>query len=364
MPVEFGIWKIGAKPERIPLTGFERERMLEDALWADISILDPDLMLIGRQVATDYQKYIDLLAIRSDGTLVVIELKRDKTPREVVAQALDYASWVKRRSHHQIVDAFKSNFPGHVFETAFTEHFGDDPPEDLNENHQVIIVATGLDNSTERIVTYLSEDYGVPLNVVFVQAFRQNGETYLARSWLISPERAEINSERALAREKTKEPWNGQDYYVPFAGGSNERVWDDAIRYGFISAGGGRRHVAGLLKLQPGNRVWIYIPGKGYVGVGKVIEPAQPFKNFTFKVGTLRDQPLTGSYDCGNHEDPDLVEQAVRVEWLATKPETQAVREKGFFANQHACRLRNQFTLERLVAAFGLQQELASPAEK
>ena len=49
-------------------------------------------MLIGRQVRTSFGGIIDLLAIAPDGSLVLIELKRDKTPREIVAQALDYAS--------------------------------------------------------------------------------------------------------------------------------------------------------------------------------------------------------------------------------------------------------------------------------
>lgn len=42
-------------------------------------------MLIGRQVNTDYGKRIDLLAINSDGDLLVIEIQGDRTPREVIA---------------------------------------------------------------------------------------------------------------------------------------------------------------------------------------------------------------------------------------------------------------------------------------
>jgi RecB family endonuclease NucS len=49
-------------------------------------------MLIGRQQDTGFGGRIDLLAIAPDGALVLIEIKRDRTPREVVAQALDYAS--------------------------------------------------------------------------------------------------------------------------------------------------------------------------------------------------------------------------------------------------------------------------------
>src|SRR5882672_3105483 len=36
--------------------------------------------------------------------------------------------------------------------------------------------------STERIISYLSEDYGVPINVVFVRAFKNGADTFLVRS--------------------------------------------------------------------------------------------------------------------------------------------------------------------------------------
>jgi RecB family endonuclease NucS len=51
-------------------------------------------MIIGHQENTLDKGRIDLLAIAPDASLILIELKRDRTPREVVAQALDYASWV------------------------------------------------------------------------------------------------------------------------------------------------------------------------------------------------------------------------------------------------------------------------------
>nr|WP_281430418.1 hypothetical protein [Salinicola acroporae] len=60
----------------------------------DVSILNRDWLLIGRQVRTAFDKLIDLLAIDANGTVIIIELKRDKTPREVVAQTIDYASWI------------------------------------------------------------------------------------------------------------------------------------------------------------------------------------------------------------------------------------------------------------------------------
>lgn len=37
-----------------------------------------------------------------DEELVIIELKRDKTCREVVAQGIDYATWVKNLNYDEI----------------------------------------------------------------------------------------------------------------------------------------------------------------------------------------------------------------------------------------------------------------------
>jgi RecB family endonuclease NucS len=59
-------------------------------------LISDEWMLIGRQEDTGFGGRIDLLALAPDGSLVLIELKRDKIPRDVVAQSLDYASWVER----------------------------------------------------------------------------------------------------------------------------------------------------------------------------------------------------------------------------------------------------------------------------
>ena len=54
-------------------------------------ILGADLTIIGEQVPTK-AGFIDFLGVDGSGNLVVVELKRDILPREVLAQALDYAT--------------------------------------------------------------------------------------------------------------------------------------------------------------------------------------------------------------------------------------------------------------------------------
>src|SRR4030042_3078067 len=96
MPDRTTLWRVGPQPQPLLESSLANERLLEDMVVAAPRMLSDEWMLIGRQENTALGGRIDLLAIAPDASLVLIELKRDRTPREVVAQALDYASWVDR----------------------------------------------------------------------------------------------------------------------------------------------------------------------------------------------------------------------------------------------------------------------------
>ncbi|MBP2144904.1 hypothetical protein J2129_000358 [Methanofollis sp. W23] len=56
-------------------------------------------------------------------------------------------------------------------------------------------------------------------------------------------------------------------------------------------------------------------------------------------------------------DDPERCEYFVRVEWSKTVPEDEAFWTKGLRASQNsAFKLRNTFTLERLVEHFGEEE--------
>jgi hypothetical protein len=94
--------------------------------------------------------------------------------------------------------------------------------------------------------------------------FQHGDEQFLSRAWLIDPSETQTNAAQATATSaNAKEPWNGE-FYVSF-GDPQSRVWEEARRYGFISAGGGSWYSQTLKQLQPGNRVWVKIPATGYV---------------------------------------------------------------------------------------------------
>src|SRR5690554_4691928 len=70
-----------------------KEKDLEDWIKTNPKILGQDILVIGEQVYTRSGP-LDFLGIDNLGNIVIIELKRDKLAREVLAQAIDYASGV------------------------------------------------------------------------------------------------------------------------------------------------------------------------------------------------------------------------------------------------------------------------------
>ena len=157
MPIKTQIWTVGGQPSQLHECILPSEQLLEDMIVSAPRLLSEEWMLIGRQESTGLGGRIDLLAIAPDASLVLIELKRDRTPRDVVAQALDYASWVEKLAAEDIAAIYKRYRQNADLAADFKAYFGLPLDEEaLNQSHQIIIVASGLDASTERIVAYLS----------------------------------------------------------------------------------------------------------------------------------------------------------------------------------------------------------------
>jgi hypothetical protein len=207
VPEEVKIWEVfeGKTLREVEKTSLNLERRLEDWLEEDISMLSKDLLVIGRQIRTDFGGIVDLLCLDSRGDLTIVELKRDKTPREITAQVLDYATWVKDLSHERITEIVNARLgEKDSLEDAFHRRFHTELPEVINENHHMLIVASGMDASSERIVHYLSDTYGVSINVVTFEYFRNaEGREFLARVFLIEPEQVEYKTRTIGGTKRT-----------------------------------------------------------------------------------------------------------------------------------------------------------------
>jgi hypothetical protein len=352
MAFSMKLWQVNGKElQEINREMLSEEQRLEDWVVKDPSILGIDLLLIGRQVTTASRGRIDLLAIDEDANLVILELKRDKTPREIVAQSLDYASWVKGLSYDQI-ESIAKGFTGQSLPQIFADHYDFSIPATVNASHSMIIIASELDDSSERIVQYLSEEYGVPINALFFTFFKTTSGEFLGRAWLSDP--GEVQ-ERTQSRNQA--PWSG--FYFVNVGEGDHRNWDDCRKYGFLSAGQGEKYGNAMKKLKPGDHVFAYMKGLGYVGFGTVTQSATMARDFQpdgFDKKIL-DLPLKQTHLSDNKDDLSKSEWVVGVKWEKTFERDEAKRFQGIFANQNiVCFLRDPATVDFLRREFSISE--------
>lgn len=364
MAIKHGIWRVaGDEVRQVKNITLDLEIELENIIQSNPAILDDNWLIIGRQVMTEFNTYIDLLAIDNSGSIIIIELKKHKTSREVVAQGLDYASWVKNLSASQISAIYETYIARYSQkQNSLEEEYYDKfkinlEEESINHSHQIVIVATELDSSTERIVEYLSDSL-IPINVIFFTVFEEDSTKYISRAWMIDPQETLDNASIVV---KDKEPWNGE-YYVSFGDGIN-RSWPDALKYGFISGGGGEWYSRTLNQLSIGDRVWVNIPGIGYVGVGSVTDTAKKADEVFFQENGKEQNIYQLSNNANYFQDflydDDRAEFIVKVNWIEALPANKAISEIGFFGNQNTvCKPRASkwvHTINRLKGIWQIQ---------
>lgn len=358
MPIHHSLWRVDAKPQPLREAVLPSEALLEEMIVAAPDILSREWMIVGRQEDTGYGGRIDLLALAPDGALILIELKRGKTPREVVAQAIDYASWAEQLGAQDVARIYARFSGGKSLDDAFALRFGLPlDPETLNQSHQIVIVASALDAASERIVGYLNRR-DIPINVLCFQVFETETGQLLSRAWLLDP----VETQAAAATSgnaSVKEPWNGE-YYASFGHGT-ARDWDEARRYGFICAGGGSWYSGTLGLLQAGDLIWVKAPGFGFVGVGRVRSGPVPATDFVLTDEHGIERPAMevlskASYHREFIDDPERRESFVPVDWADTRSLSQAVNEAGMFGNQNTvCAPKTpkwRHTVERLKDLF------------
>lgn len=153
------------------------------------SIVEEDLLIIGRQVQTKSGP-LDLLAVDRRGSLVVLELKRDKLPREVLTQAIDYASDVASWTVDKLSEVC-TRYTGKSLEDSIAEAFPDLNLENLNINEaqRIVLVGFAVEASLERMINWLSTAYNFDINAVILHyILTSSGDELLAKTAVISEE--------------------------------------------------------------------------------------------------------------------------------------------------------------------------------
>ena len=202
-----------------PKTKLELEKHLEN--WLENSpeqtLAQEDFLWIGRQTsATDEDGTIfsDLFGVDSEGNLVIAELKKGRTPRDIIAQILDYAAWADDLSPDQIHDIAndyfqkRDEFRGKTFIEAFREVF--DVPEtdelpQLNEGLRLFIVAEEIPSRVARVCRFLRNSHGINISCVDVSIFQtESGEVVVSTETIVGDE--DFVAPKTQQRERPSSP--------------------------------------------------------------------------------------------------------------------------------------------------------------
>ena len=218
MATDIKTWEIvkgELRPVETSLAEHERTENYDLEAWiaSDPSILRPGLKIIGRQVMTRSGP-LDLLAIDRAGELYVIELKRDRLPREALAQAIDYASDIQSWPVERVSEVCTA-YTKQSLEDLFNEAFPDTDLESItiNESQRILLVGFALDPSLERMIEWLSEQYGVGINAVVLKYVRTSAGTELLTKTAILSE--EIEKERVRKKKFTIPTSDEPGHYPP-----------------------------------------------------------------------------------------------------------------------------------------------------
>ncbi len=213
MTITIKCWEVseGTGPRELPVEDLRLEEHLEDWLEHDVTMLSADLVVIGRQVNN-----IDLLAVDNEGRLVVIELKRDRVPREAIAQAIDYASLISAWPAAKVIQISEDYFSKadwldfESLDDAFLARFGKNLEDvGLNGSQRIILVGARMEAGVERMTEWLSQN-GVDINIALFTFHRLGeGRYVLARTFAISEE---VTAARSAAKSGRRPPISREEF--------------------------------------------------------------------------------------------------------------------------------------------------------
>jgi hypothetical protein len=136
------------------------------------------VLIIGRQVTTNLNTFIDLLGIDKTGNTVIVELKREKTPRETIAQLLEYASFVENLDYSQLNEIYQ-DYSGEEssLEDYHQQYFQSESEEKVsfNKSTRLVIVAQEISKEIRQTALFLRKK-GVDIYCMEFKYFETKSE--------------------------------------------------------------------------------------------------------------------------------------------------------------------------------------------
>ena len=139
---------------------------------------------------------LDLLLVDAEGEVTIAELKRGRTPRDTVAQVLDYAAQVTSLGMHSLAE-LGADWDRAIDELSETGEAAGDLSLDTVKlklhRPRLLVVAYEIDETTQRIAHFLRKA-GVPIYCIEFQYFADDEQEYYYPEVLGAGEVADIGA--------------------------------------------------------------------------------------------------------------------------------------------------------------------------
>ncbi len=176
---------------------------------------------------------LDILLFDIMGNVIIVEFKRDRTPRDAIAQILDYASDLHQMSLDDLEKLIKkhTNYEGYA---SIIAKLQEDNPEYedidmddvkdqvskclLGKNLQLLIVSYNVDERIKRVAEFLRNSYGMKIYCVEFDYFENKDQEYFIPKIIGTEEVKKIER-----RDLTPIEQSYKDFYAELLSRINER---------------------------------------------------------------------------------------------------------------------------------------------
>lgn len=156
-------------------------------------IIEENLLIIGKEVPLPSDIRIDLLAIDKNSNLVIIELKRDDSGRNIDWQAIKYASYCSNFTPTEIFRLY-AEYLGTTedeAETRIEKFIEAENFEELNKSQRIILISKEFHSDVISAVLWL-RDFGIEVSCVrFTPYVDEIGNLYITPTKIIPLPEAE-----------------------------------------------------------------------------------------------------------------------------------------------------------------------------
>lgn len=169
-----GLWYIdhNSQPQRLYRTLPALEGDLESWIEAEPNLIQPGIKIVGRQFELPSGNLIDLVGVTSQGTWVIIEIKRSDPDHKAIGQSFNYVSEFRQLTTHELEKSVEkyllprseSTFHALLDKLGITDAQGE-------RNVKMVVVGSKLNDVLENSVKDLRQR-DIPASLITIEVFK------------------------------------------------------------------------------------------------------------------------------------------------------------------------------------------------